>query len=76
LSFKGLHRLKPRSIKKAEPTAYGILDFSIGDNLVYWCLFLFVFFLVARKSNLFPTNFSDIAKGRFLSKEGVRYFGD
>jgi hypothetical protein len=53
-----------------------VLDFSVADNLVYWCLFLFAFFLVARKSNLVPTSFSDIVKGRFLSKDSVRFYGD
>jgi integrase len=83
LSFKGLQRLKPRSVKQAEPITLSILlkiheqlDFSIQDNIVYWCLFLFAFFLVARKSNLVPTSSADVLKGRFLSTESIRYFHD
>ena len=67
LSLRGLSRLHPRAVKRAEPITLSILhslhdsiDFSSSDNVVYWCLFLFSFFLMARKSNLVPTTKNDV----------------
>jgi len=83
LSLKGLARLKPHAVKRAEPITlailtniYDCLDFSCKDNTVYWCLFLFAFYLVARKSNLVPTSKVDILSGRFLHISDVDIFED
>lgn len=38
---------------------HATLDFPEAN----WCLFLFAFSLVARKTNLLPSNISDIVKG-------------
>jgi hypothetical protein len=83
LSLRGFNRLHPRSVNRAEPITLHILrsihafsDFSDQDNIVYWCLFLFAFFLVARKSNLVPTNSSDIVKGIYSNTTCIKYFGN
>lgn len=79
-SLRGIARLNPWSVKRAEPVSidillqiFSILDFSVLDNIVYWCLFLFAFFLCARKSNLVPTSLDDIEKGKFLSADYVHF---
>ena len=83
LSLKGLSRLNPHIVKRAEPMTVEILiaihDYLNNgnkDNAVYWCLFLFAFFLLARKSNLVPTSRQDIENGKFLNKDCVKYFTD
>ena len=62
LGLKGMAILKPYCIKQAEaitPTIhkqiYSVLDLTDSDDIVYRCLFLFAFYLFARKSNLVPT---------------------
>ena len=83
LSLKGLARLHPHVVKRAEPITltilgliYDSLDFTSADNTVYWCLFLFAFFLVARKSNLVPTTKEDILAGKFLHVDDLQVFQD
>ena len=83
LSLKGMSRLKPRQVKKAAPITLDILldiykelDFSQPSNVVYWCLFLFAFFLLARKSNLVPTSKQDIENRRFLAIKDIKYCQD
>ena len=79
LTFRGLARLNPLSVKRAEPITlqilqniYQLLDFKDNSNIVYWCLFLFAFFLVARKSNLVPSSKKDLECGKFLHKNNVQ----
>ena len=83
LSLKGLERLNPHAVKRAEPITlailgqiYDSLDFSRADNHVFWCLFLFAFYLVARKSNLVPTTKDDILAGKFLKVDDLEIFKD
>ena len=40
-------------------------------DVVYWCLFLFAFFLFARKSNLVPTSKADLKDKKILSRKNV-----
>ena len=47
------------------------MDFTNLESIVYWCLFLFAFFLLARKSNLVPTSSKDLEHKRFLLKKNV-----
>ena len=54
LSLRGLSRLNPWTVKRAEPMTleillriFVILEFSNPENIVYWCLFLFAVFLCA-----------------------------
>ena len=77
-SLKGLERLKGHCVKQAEPMTpellarmYSVMDMADVNDTVYWCLFLFAFFLVARKSNLVPTTSDDIVKGKCLLRKNV-----
>lgn len=77
-SLKGLERVKCHCVRQAEPITpellfnfYQILDMSNTDDVVYWCLFLFAFFLLARKSNLVYTTLADIAQGKCLLRNSV-----
>ena len=45
-------------------------------DIVHWCLFVFAFFLFARKSNLVPTTFADLKKPKFLLRRDVTRIGD
>ena len=50
LNLKGIARLNPHCVKQARAITPDILL-----DCTFWCLFLFAFFLFARKSNLVPT---------------------
>lgn len=72
LSVRGIARLNPYCVKQACPITPDILmqiamvmDLSNKSDMVYWCLFLFAFFLFARKSNLVPTNKKDLITKNF-----------
>lgn len=78
LSLKGIAKLNPHSVKQAEAMTPEILlniakvlNLDDKTDLVYWCLFLFAFFLLARKSNLVPTTTKDISLKHCLFRENV-----
>ena len=78
LSIKGIAKLHPYCIKQAEPITPEILisisdtlNFQSHTDLVFWCLFLFAFFLLARKSNLVPTSKKDLTDKKFLLRQDV-----
>ena len=78
LSVKGMAKLKPYCVRQAAPMTpeiliqiASVLDFKNPDSLVYWCLFLFAFFLLARKSNLVPTSSKDLKNRHFLLRNNV-----
>jgi hypothetical protein len=61
LTFRGLDRKLQHLPRQALPITLEILDkfydhmkFNSSINVTYWCLFLFAFFLLSRKSNLVP----------------------
>ena len=71
LTITGIARQNPHYIKQALPITPDILlkmvkylDLSLISDRVYWCLFLFAFFLFARKSNLVPNIKKDIKEGK------------
>ena len=79
LGLKGIARLHPYCIKQAEPITtnillqiFDILDMTKSENIVYWCLFLFAFYLFARKSNLVPTSKQDLKEKNFLCHKDVQ----
>ena len=83
LTLKGIAKLHPYCKKQAEPMTpeillkiSDILNFSNVNDLVYWCLFLFGFFLLARKSNLVPTTRKDLSERKFLLRQDVLDKGD
>ena len=48
-----------------------ILNFEDGNDIVFWCLFLFAFFLLGRKSNLVPASRAEILNKKCLFKNDV-----
>ena len=79
LSVKGMAKLKPYCVMQAAPITpeilfqiAGTLDFKDPASIVYWCLFLFAIFLLARKSNLVPTSRKDFLSKRFPLKKNVK----
>jgi len=82
-TLKGIARVKGHAIKQAEPMTteiltliYQSMNFKNSDDHIYWCLFLFAFFLLARKSNLVPTSSKDIVKSTGLLRSDVSEIGD
>ena len=78
LSLKDIARLKPHCVQQALPITpdmlvqmYSFIDFFDPNDLVYWCLFLFAFYLFARKSNLVPTTKKDLKSKNFLLRKSV-----
>lgn len=78
LSLRGIERLHPHQIKQASPITprillkiYHELNINKKKDTVLWCLFLFAFFLFARKSNLVPNSEKDITSGKFLLRKDV-----
>ena len=83
LGLKGIAREHPYCIKQAEPITptilmeiYTAFDMTKSENIVYWCLFLFAFYLFARKSNLVPTVKKDLKEKKFLCHKDVECFED
>lgn len=81
LGLRGIARLHPHLIRKAEAITpeilmrmYSYLDIKNPVDVVYWCLFLFAFFLFARKSNLVPDSVKDLKNKRFLLRGDVQIF--
>lgn len=65
LVIRGISRNNPHHIKQAEPITpqilidndiYKEIDHNDPVHVTHWCLFLFAFFLMARKSNLVPNS--------------------
>ena len=69
LSLKGIRKSLAHCPRQMEPMTpeilyriHAVLDFSSTVHTCIWCLFLFAFFLFARKSNLVPDNNTDFSK--------------
>ena len=83
ISLRGISRLKQHCVRQAEAITpnilyrmYFIMDMHNRDDVVFWCLFLFAFFLVARKSNLVPTSCADIVSNKCMLHKDVVHFGN
>ncbi|XP_053383790.1 uncharacterized protein LOC128549996 [Mercenaria mercenaria] len=79
LSLKGMSKTKLHMVRQAHPMTtnlllkiYRVLDLSSPDDNTFWCLFLFAFFLLARKSNLVPTTKKELLNPKFLLSKDVR----
>lgn len=82
LTIKGISKLKLHMVKRAEPITPDILrqiflvmNVSNKDDTTFWCLFLFAFFLMARKSNLVPTSSKDLLNPKFLLRKDIEFSG-
>jgi integrase len=78
LALKGLARIHWHTPKQALPITpeilmefAGLLDLHNQLHLVYWCLFLLAFFLMARKSNLVPDQVSSFDPKKQLCRGDV-----
>lgn len=78
LGLRGIARLQPHLVKQASAITpdilikmYTFLNENSAEDSVYWCLFVFAFFLFARKSNLVPTSSGDFVEKKFLLREDV-----
>ena len=82
LGLKGIARSHPHLVKQARAITpeillklFSYLDVQDPFDATIWCLFLFAFFLFARKSNLVPNSKKEFKSGKFLRREDV-YFQD
>jgi hypothetical protein len=78
--LKGLARLNPHCSKQAQPITPMILcyiltklDLNNPCDATFWCLFLHVFFLMLRKSNLVPNSVSSFKPEKQLSRKNIVY---
>ena len=78
--LKGLARLNPHCSKQARPITPMILcyiltklDLNNPCDTTFWCLFLHVFFLMLRKSNLVPNSVSSFKLEKQLSRKNIVY---
>lgn len=78
ITIRGIERLHPHLVKQASPITpeiltnmYLCLNKSSKKDSVYWCLFIFAFFLFARKSNLVPNSEKDVLSQKFLLSKDV-----
>ncbi|CAG2231714.1 unnamed protein product [Mytilus edulis] len=80
LFMKGLKRCNPHTVRAALPITPSILlkireelNFDDINSYTYWCIFLFAFYLICRKSNLVGT-VDDSSK--CLHRENISVFED
>ena len=79
LVFKDMARRNPHVTNKALPMTPQILSdvhnfmgTSCSEDATYWSLFLFMFFRVARKSNMVPNFYADFDPDKQLLGQDVR----
>jgi hypothetical protein len=75
LTFRGLDRKLQHLSRQTLPNTLDILDklydhmnFNSSIGVTYWCLFLFAFFLLSRKSNLVPDSVKKFDSSRQLCR--------
>lgn len=83
LLFRGIARCNPHTVKQAQPITPEILfeirkhlDLSNCNDATFWCLFLFAFFLMARKSNLVPDSATTFDPKKHLTRDKVIFEND
>ena len=81
LLFKGLARKNPHLPNRALPITPQILldifsfkDTSTPNDAIIRCAFLYMFFLMARKSNIVPYSLADISSEKQLIRQDVQVF--
>lgn len=83
LIYRGIARQKRHIPKRALPITIDILlkvfnhiDLSDVKHATIWCLFLFAFFLMARKSKLVPDSVHKFDSSKQLTREKIVFNGD
>ena len=78
LTFKGLDRSVSHVVQRAVPVTPQILvkiskvmDMSVLEDAVSWCLYLFMFYLFARKSQFMVNSLSDIHVHKLVTRQDV-----
>ena len=81
LTLKGLRRKLQHMPKQALPITieiltkfYELLDHTNRLDATYWCLFLFAFMLMSRKSNLVPISSKKFDKSKQLCRGDITVF--
>ena len=81
LTLKGLKRKLLHMPKQALPITleiltkfYDLLDHTNRVDVTYWCLFLFAFMLMSRKSNLVPISSKHFDKSKQLCRGDITVF--
>ena len=83
LLLRGLARIKSHVPKKALPITPNILldmlqflNFEKVIDVVFWAIFLVMFFLMSRKSNMLPNSVSDFDPEKHLTREDISIHDD
>ncbi|XP_069136376.1 uncharacterized protein [Argopecten irradians] len=83
LALRGISRLNPHLPVQAAPITpsilqdiYRILDLSDPSHASFWCLFLFAFFLLLRKSNLVADTVNTFDRTKQLLRQDVYQEGN
>ena len=78
LVLKGIARLNPHCEKRAFTISPQILldihrniNLQNVNNVIFWCLYLFSFFMMARKSQLVPNTIAEAKKGNQIKRSDV-----
>ena len=78
LLLKGIAKLNPHIPRKAFPITptilsefFKLLDLRKSKDATCWCLFLIMFFLMARKSNMVPLSANDFDPVKHLLRQDV-----
>ena len=77
--FRDISRIKQHIPNQAFPMTpqilmemFTFLDMSRSEDITYWRLFLFMFFLMARKSNMVPNSVAGFDSDEQLIKRDVK----
>lgn len=83
LTFRGVDRSLCHVPHQAEPITtailsqiHQVLNFSLPLHVVIWCLFLFSFFLFARRSQFVPDSTSPSHTSNLVSRQDISVQGD
>lgn len=79
LLYKGMARKNPHLPHKALPVTpqilqdmFRFLNTRTSVDATFWCLFLFMFFLMSRKSNMVPVSYADFDPQKQLLRQDVK----
>lgn len=78
LVLKGIARSNPHCTHQAWPITpsillefYSLFDFTTAEDTTFWCLFIFAFFLMCRKSNLVPDTIKSFDVQKQLCRKNI-----
>ena len=79
LTFKGVERSLQHVPHRAHPMSpellckiYQLLDMNVTTHVVIWCLFVFMFFLFARKSQFMCSSTHDIHVSKLVKRQDIQ----